>query len=129
MKRLIVLDTNLLLAAVQFRFDLSAELERIRTFDYTLATLDQCVHELEKLAQSKGKTKQEAQLAIALLHHLSITPLEGRGKYADDSLLLFANAIIATVDAQLIKKLIKLKRPYITVRQKKYLTLEGDHNL
>ncbi|MBS3142907.1 hypothetical protein J4464_05975, partial [Candidatus Woesearchaeota archaeon] len=60
MKRLIVLDTNLLLAAVQFRFDLSAELERIRTFDYTLATLDQCVHELEKLAQSKGKTKQEA---------------------------------------------------------------------
>ncbi len=112
--RKIVLDTNFLINCAKFKIDFFSEIERICTFTYKLSVTEATLNELDRL-----KPKQ-LKLIKALLSKVDKIPSENN--YADTQLIQLSKegAIIATQD-QLLKK--QLTKPYIIIRQKKYLNL------
>ncbi|MBM3200586.1 hypothetical protein FJZ53_06625 [Candidatus Woesearchaeota archaeon] len=122
MKR-IVLDTNFLLAISQFHVDVFSEIRRICDFPYKLYVIDKTIDELGILAKTPSKkAKQAAKLALSLIGGRVEVLKTGEG-YADDILAGMADkdTIIATQDKGLKRK---IKSVLITIKQKKYLSLE-----
>ncbi|MDP3639650.1 MAG: hypothetical protein Q8R53_00410 [Nanoarchaeota archaeon] len=118
----VIIDTNALLAIALFRIDLFSEIERVCDFPYRLAVLQGTIRELESLATTeKGKFTPAARLAIALLKAKTITVLKSTGK-VDDALVVESRkgALVLTQDKDLKRR---LQKPYLTIRQKKYVTL------
>lgn len=124
----IILDTNFLMIPVQFKVDIYSEIDRIMTAKYKIYTLDRCIWELDKITKTqKGKDKEAAQIAKKIAQKKQITILKtDKLKNVDKILLQKAEegAIIATQD-KLLKKALKNKNSkIITLKQKKYLTIE-----
>jgi len=122
----IILDTNFLLIPAQFRVDIFSEINRICHFNYQLYILDKTIGELEKIIQSrqKGKNKAAAKLALVIIKKKKIKTIKTESEEHVDILLLKENAIIATQDMGLIKRLKEAKKKIIRLRQKKYLVLD-----
>jgi rRNA-processing protein FCF1 len=102
----ILLDTNFLLLPAQFRVDIN----RLRE-QGSLATLDACIKELEKLSMVKSRR---------------IRIISGRGN-ADSALLNTAKRhgfAVATNDRKLIKKLKNNGIRIIRLRQRRYFIIE-----
>lgn len=120
----IILDTNFLLIPAQFKVDIFSEIQRIADFKYQLYVLDKTIDELKKIIkEQRGKHKAAAKLALALVKNKKVKTLKTTGdKYVDDLLVEQSKkgAIIATQDLGLKRR---LKKPYIFLRQKKYLAL------
>ena len=121
----IILHTNILMAIPQFKIDIFTELQRICDFPYQITVLDRTINELESIKTTqKGKDKLAASIALQLIKKksLNITTTTGK-KPVDDVLANFSHQglIVATQDMALKKK---LKKPYITLRKKKYLIFE-----
>ncbi|MCK4589978.1 MAG: nucleotide-binding protein [Nanoarchaeota archaeon] len=120
----IILDTNFVLIPFQFHIDIFSEIQRIADFKYQLCVLDKTIDELKKIIkEQKGKHKAAAKLALQLIKKKKVKTLKTtEDKYVDDLLVEQSKkgALIATQDIGLKKR---LKKPYIILRQKKYLTL------
>ena len=120
----IILDTNILMAIPQFKIDIFTELQRICDFPYQITVLDRTINELESIKTTqKGKDKLAASIALQLIKkkNIDITTTSQK-KLVDDILVDFSHqgSIIATQDMALKRK---LKKPYITLRKKKYLII------
>lgn len=117
MKRLI-LDTNAVMAIVEFKLDLFSELERQLDFNYQLAVLQGTVSELQKIQnEQRGKFSRGAKLVLAILKAKKVKVLEQEGN-VDDALAELSKHgdLILTQDFELKKRLTK---PYLTIRQKR----------
>ena len=116
----IILDTNILMAIPQFKIDIFTELERLCDFPYQITILDRTIDELESI---KANHKLAASIALQLIKkkNIDITTTSQK-KLVDDILVDFSHqgSIIATQDMALKRK---LKKPYITLRKKKYLII------
>ena len=120
----IILDTNFLLIPFQFKVDIFPEIKRICDFKYSIYILDKTIDELNKIIEEqKGKNKQSAKLALKLIKVKKIKKIKTQEGKVDD-LLLEQDAIIATQDINLIKRLKNKKKKIIQLRQKKYLMLK-----
>lgn len=115
--KIIILDTNFLLAISQFHIDIFSELERICDFPYSVYVLDKTVDELNKVLV--GKDKAAAKLALSIIKGRAKI-LKTKKGYVDDILVRLAgkDTIIATQDRELKKR---VKTSVITIKQKKYL--------
>ncbi len=114
----VVLDTNMILDAIEFRVNIFEELDRICEFQYDVAILDKTIDEL--------KNKKNSKLALKIIENKKVNILKTEQGYVDDLLLkLDDKKIIATNDQELKRKLKKLNRKIITLRQKKYLITEN----
>ncbi len=126
----ILLDTNFLLAPIQFKIDIFSEIDRICIFSYKLYILDRAIEELNNIIEKqKGKSKEAAKFALKLVKLKEIGIIKTSEKLTVDELILNnANKkefIVATQD-KLLKKELKTKHiPLIIIRQKKRLVLEG----
>ncbi|MBI4142166.1 PIN domain-containing protein [Candidatus Woesearchaeota archaeon] len=123
----IILDTSFLIACAEFKIDYLTEFDRIMTTQYTVSVPDIVLKELETI-EKKGtsKQKQAVKLTKTILQKKNIKIIKTtETKTADQAILTIADKekIIATIDAELKKKLKKKKIPIIVVRQKKYLTI------
>lgn len=123
MKKVIILDTNSLMAVAQFGIDIFTAIDAVMNVPYQLTVLDKTLAELHQIQRNnKGKDGQAAKLALNLVtaKHLSLL-LTGPGK-VDDHLVAFsrAGALILTQDQELKRR---LQRPYLTIRQKKSVIL------
>ncbi len=120
----IILDTNFLLIPAQFKVDIFSEIQRIADFKYQLFVLDKTLDELKKIQkEQRGKHKAAAKLALALIKNKKVKIIKTtQDKYVDDLLVDYSKkgALIATQDIGLKKR---LKKPYLVLRQKKYLAL------
>ena len=120
----IILDTNFLLIPAQFKVDIFSEIQRIADFKYQLYVLDKTLDELKKIQkEQRGKHKSAAKPALALIKNKKVKTIKtSSDKYVDDLLVQYSKkgAIIATQDLGLKKR---LKKPYIILKQKKYLSL------
>ena len=117
MKQLII-DTNAWMAITEFKLDIFAALERDCDFSYRIVVLQGIVEELEKIiSEQRGKFRQAALLALGILKVKKIKILPEAGN-VDDLLVQHSKEgdLILTQDAALKKR---LKRPYLTIRQKK----------
>jgi len=123
MKR-IILDTNFLLIPAQFNIDIFSEIKRIADFPYQLCVLDKTIDELKKIQkEQRGKHKRAAKLGLDLIKKKKVKIIKTTSKKSVDDLLVQYSkkgAIIATQDLGLKHR---LKKPYIILRQKKYLAL------
>lgn len=121
----IILDTNFLMVVGQFKVDIFSEIDRICNSKYDLFIIDKTIDELNKIIkEQKGKHKEAAKLALALIKNKKIKKIKTTEDLDVDSILLKRkDAIIATQDAILKGKLKKNKIKTISLRQKKYLML------
>ena len=120
----IILDTNFLMAVGQFRFDMFSELRRVCDFKYSIYVLDKTVDELNKIIkEQKGKNKESAKLALKLIKLKKIKKIKtGEGQV--DDILLQQDAVIATQDKILVKRLKGNRKKVVQLRQKRYLVIK-----
>lgn len=123
----VLLDTNALLAASQFRVDIY---EQLKDKGYTrFVTLDRCVHELKELGTQR-KLKADVAVALDLMVKNSVVIVafdETKERTVDDAILAYAKAhynriTVATLDAKLIERLKREQITVIRLRQRRYMT-------
>ncbi|MBI2173001.1 MAG: hypothetical protein HYT73_02195 [Candidatus Aenigmarchaeota archaeon] len=116
--RKIILDTNFLLAPVQFKAD-------VYLLEGELFTLESCIGELEKMSKERTKRGSQARVALDMAERNGVAVIEARTN-ADKTLIEYANKgyIIATNDKNLIERLKNLGHNVIRLKQKKILAEE-----
>lgn len=118
----IIIDTNALMAVSEFGIDLFREIEKACLFSYQLAVLTGTIQELEKIKEEqRGKFKVAAKLGLLLVEKLKIKQIPS-SELVDDELVKHSGQgdIVLTQDQELKKRLTK---PYLTIRQKKWIVL------
>lgn len=121
----IILDTNFLLIPYQFKADIFSEINRICDFRHDVFVLDKTIDELKKIVKlQKGKNKEAAKIALLLIKNKKIKKIRTNENLDVDRILLKQkDAIIATQDIELKRKLKKKGIRTINLRQRKYLVL------
>lgn len=118
MKQTIIIDTNAWMAITEFKLDLFAALERDGDFLYRIVVLQGIIDELEKvISEQRGRFRQAALLALGIIKAKEIKLLPETGD-VDDLLVEHSKKgdLVLTQDAALKRR---LKKPYLTIRQKK----------
>src|SRR3989344_7049607 len=118
----VIIDTNAWMAITEFKLDILAALERDCDFQYKIAVLQGTIEELRKIVtEQRSKFRQAALLAIGIIETKKINTLPELGD-VDDILVEHSKKgdLVLTQDAALKKR---LKRPYLTIRQKKRIIM------
>ncbi len=122
----IILDTNFLLAVFELKIDIFAEIDRVCDFPYKLYILDRSLDEVENLIKSPLLSKKLG--AKAVLQLIQVKKIQTLGtqdpRSVDDILVDLDGYVVATVDMELKRRLRKIGRKILTIRQKKYVILE-----
>jgi len=118
----IIVDTNAWMAITELKLDIFTALERDCDFLYRIVVLQGVIDELEKIiSEQRGKFRQAALLALGIIKVKKIKILPEAGN-VDDLLVQHSKEgdLVLTQDAALKKR---LKKPYLTIRQKKRIIL------
>ena len=118
----VIIDTNAWMAITEFKLDILAALERDCDFQYKIAVLQGTIEELRKIVtEQRSKFRQAALLALGIIETKKINTLPELGD-VDDILVEHSKKgdLVLTQDTALKKR---LKRPYLTIRQKKKILL------
>ncbi|MBW2973522.1 nucleotide-binding protein [Candidatus Woesearchaeota archaeon] len=122
----VILDTDFLIHCASFKIDYVEELKRILE-SHKAFIIDKTIDELNSIIEKKkGKAKAAAKLAKAILKAKKIPKIKTKKDKIVDELILEKirkDFIIATMDAELKRKLKKKGIPVVVIRQKKYLKL------
>ncbi|MDD5416442.1 MAG: PIN domain-containing protein [Candidatus Aenigmarchaeota archaeon] len=115
----VILDTNFLMAVVQFKIDVFFHLS-----GNELYVIEPVVSELESLSQGKSKDATAARIALQLIKTKKLKILKSESK-ADAALVEYSKKgySIATQDKILRDKIKKANGKSIYIRQKKYVIL------
>ena len=116
--RKVILDTNFLLAPVQFKAD-------VYSLEGEMFTLESCISELEKMSKERTKRGSQARVALDMAGKNGVKLIRARTN-ADKTLIEYANKgyIIATNDKGLIEQLKNFGHNVIRLKQKKILAEE-----
>lgn len=128
MVKTIILDTDFLIHCASSKVDYVEELKRILDCNYKVYIIDKTIDELDNIIETKkGKAKTDTKLAKAILKANKIPEIKTKKNKIVDDLILDTvdkdNFVVATMDAELKRKLKKLGIPRVVIRQKKYLFL------
>ncbi|MDO8511307.1 MAG: hypothetical protein Q7S55_04015 [Nanoarchaeota archaeon] len=118
----VIIDTNAWMAITEFKLDIFTALERDCDFSYKVVTLAGVIEELQKVvSEQRAKFRQAALLALGIIKVKKIPVLPELGN-VDDLLVEHSKKgdLVLTQDVQLKKR---LKRPYLTIRQKKRIIM------
>ena len=126
----IILDTDFLIHCASHMIDYEEELKRILDFAFQMYIVDKTIDELNNVIENqKGRSKSDAKLAKAILENKSIPLVKTKkDEIVDDLILDIAEKdskdfIVATMDADLKRKLKKIGISVIIIRQKSHLEL------
>ena len=118
----IILDTNALMAISEFQLKLFDELEVACDFNYEVFVLEGTIKELKKIQEEQRmKYKRAAKLALGIIKVLKLKKLPSDG-HVDDALVEYSKngALVLTQDIGLKRR---LSKPYLTIRQKKKISV------
>lgn len=106
----ILLDTNFLTLAYQFKLDIFEEIDRLIEEEHSLITTDGVIRELEILTKSRSKDGVAARIALKLLKTRPIKIMKTGKKNTDEGMISVADkdTIVATNDRKL-RKILKDK--------------------
>jgi len=125
--RRVILDTNFLLIPYIFHVDIFSEINRLLHEKYELMVLDLTVMELNKImCEQKGKDKDAAKMAIALIKDKKISIIQTNSDILADKYLIencCKEDIVATQDMELKRALREKNINIIILRKKKYLNM------
>ncbi|MBI2146700.1 hypothetical protein HYU22_05145 [Candidatus Woesearchaeota archaeon] len=120
----VIIDTNALMAMVEFKIDLFAEVEKACDFKYEIMVLEGTIKELQQIqAEQRSKFKRAATLMLAVLKAKKVLVITAaKNVVVDDELVQQSRqgALVLTQDRELKKR---LSRPYLTIRQKRIVVL------
>ncbi len=114
----IIIDTNAWMAITEFKLDIFAALERDCDFSYKVTVLQGTIEELRKIvSEQRAKFRQAALIALGIINAKKVKVIPESGN-VDDLLVQHSKEgdLVLTQDAALKKR---LKKPYLTIRQKK----------
>ena len=122
----IILDTNFILIPFSEKVDIFSEIDRIVEDSYKLFILDKTKEELESIIKNqRGKDRDAARFAKKYIPKLSV--IETDSELDVDSLLVALaeeeGTIIATQDKDLKRKIKKLGKKVMVLRQKSHLAI------
>lgn len=130
MPKNIILDTNFLFIPARYGVDIFSEIDKICDFSYDICIIDKSLEEIDNIINnSKGQTKQEAELALSIINKKNpkVLKTDGdfQGKSVDDTIVSLAdkNTIVATQDKELKQRLLEKGVSVIVLRQKKHLKI------
>ena len=118
----IIIDTNALMAIDEFELDIFSALKESCDFPYQAAVLSKTMEELGKIMEDQRlKYKKAAKMALEIIQKKKVLIIESEGD-ADDVLVDYSKKgyLILTQDQGLKKR---LKKPYLTIRQKKRIII------
>ena len=117
----VVLDTNFLISASNFKLDILLELKGNDLF-----VTEPVLKELEDISKNNSKDAMAARLALRMIEEKGLKVLESKEKEADNSLLEYGKMgyAVATQDKILKDKLKRAGAKIIFIRQKKYVDFE-----
>ena len=127
----VIVDSNALLAPLQFKIDVFDELERLLNRRFELILLSPVKYELELLAdKGSPKTRRMAGYALKLAENLKYVKVddETSTQEVDDQIIRTAavwKAPVFTNDVHLRHRLRDISVPVIYVRQKSRLEIDG----
>ena len=126
----ILIDANFLFLPLEFKIDIFSKLEEALQKKIEPILPAPVMHEIEKLSRSKSpKMRKKASFALELAKKCHVMSVElQKGEKVDDLLIRLAkslNAIVATNDRYLRKKLRTINIPMVHLRQKSRLQAEG----
>ncbi len=130
MPKKVIIDSNFLYLPLKFRIDIFSELENALQTKIEPILPTPVTNEIEKLVRFRNpKTRKEALFALELAKKCNplVAQLQ-KGENVDDLLIRLAkslNAIVATNDGYLRKKLRTVNIPMVYLRQKSRLQVEG----
>ena len=122
----IIIDTNAWMAVGKYHVPIFPEIERLFGSYAVLSTLQGSLDELKKIQETtKGKENLAAKLALQIIdakiksHELTLIPSEG---YVDNILIResLKKILVLTADRELQTK---LTRPFLIIKQKRYIEL------
>lgn len=120
-----LLDSSVILSCFEFSIDLESELTRLLG-SYKIVVPSSVVHELEKVSKKgDGFTARNASASLSLIKKYDVVEIQEQN--TDDSLVLLSkklDAIVATNDKALRKKLREEKRNVIFLRSKHRFQLD-----
>ena len=122
----LIIDTNFLLIPFKFKIDIFSEFTRICNFNYKLFIFEQSINELKNIIEKQsGKDKKAAQFALKLIELKHINIIKSEQKDVDWLILSKSDkdTVVATLDSNLKRELLKKGISVIILRQKKYLQL------
>src|SRR3989344_2409022 len=122
----VILDTNFLIIALQYKIDIFQELSRILDVRFDVYIIDKTINELEKLINKPKVSQSIINLVKAFIKRKNIKILMTKqGSYADDAILSLKpkDIMVATQDKRLKEALKKKSIPIIIIRQRRYLQL------
>ena len=118
----VLLDTNFLIDLIRFKIDLNEMTDLIGA--HQLIILSSVERELTKISQGKSNAASYAKLAQSLIKEHNMEILKS-GERPDNAMVKLAggNAIAATNDTELRKRLKALGRKTIYLKSKKHLAI------
>ena len=125
----VLLDTDFLVHCASFRIDYVEEIKRILDAGHRICIIDKTLDELDSIVErQKGKARADAKLAKAILKVKKIAEIKTKkDKIVDELILEIAGKekhAVATMDAELKRKLKAKGIPVVVIRQKKYLMFQ-----
>ncbi|MAH42507.1 hypothetical protein CL614_02160 [archaeon] len=122
----ILIDTNMLLAQIQFNANIIKQLKRE---DKELVVLTPVLIEIERLAIGRTEDAMAARVAIEVIAKERLRIIEVELKHGDNAIVEYAKLVksddmriaVATNDKALINRLVSKKIPVYRLKQKKLI--------
>jgi len=124
----VYLDTSFLMLSAKFHLDILSEAEKLLQGRVQFAVPEAVLTELKRLARSLGAPGRDARVALKLIKERMIPNVSREEPDADKALIeasRLPNAIVATADLELRRKIRSAGKPVILFREKAKLELEG----
>ncbi len=126
---LIIIDSSMLMLPLEKKINLSYEIERLVQISFEIVVPQIVLDELRRLSEKESQSiKQKAKLALELANRF-VKIESNTNCHADEEILRLAlekEAIVATNDTELRKRLREKGIVVISLRGKNKLSLFGD---
>ncbi len=128
---IVILDSSIMISALECKVDLVPEIERVLSAEFVPTVLSGTLSEIEDVLRRSRGGKRKKQLELALefakrFNRLDYNPLGA--EEMDDVIVKAAkdfNAIVATNDGELRKRLVRAGAPVLFLREKSHIEAEG----
>jgi len=128
----VILDSNFLMASIQFHVDVFRELDKSLNQKVKTVMLSPIYEEIQRIACGKGELARRAKLALRMAKNSEVLKVKLKpGESVDDSIVRLAKewgCPVATNDRELRRRLRLLSVPVIYLRQKSRLAIDGSIN-
>ncbi|MDD5163524.1 MAG: hypothetical protein PHD95_04935 [Candidatus ainarchaeum sp.] len=119
------MDTNMILAIVQFRIDFFTQAKNLFGSKTVFVVTKKSIEELEKLSKKNKAMKKNIELALEIIKKNNVQEVNIEAQNADECLeKLAAKGIIIATNDKALRKKIKVFGSHIFLKKKQFIAFE-----